>query len=302
MTRPTVLIIGISSDIGRALAEMYWEGGYQVVGTYRNPDALHDLPPDCQDDMYSYRIDIRDRRGAKLLAEQFDRLPLKWDLLISCVGTQLPIGKFFSVDFEEWAESVHVNAIDQLRMVHHLYPYRAENASVVFFAGGGTNGPMPNYSAYCASKIMLIKMCELLDNESEDLNCFIIGPGWVQTKIHQQTVANPELAGDNYLRTKQHLESDFGWTSMDEIFEHINWGVQEGRSVVGGRNFSTVSDRWRADADKDLLRSHLTLDEDMYKLRRQGNCETSESEVLVALGSLRKRLKDTHVGGRQAKP
>jgi NAD(P)-dependent dehydrogenase (short-subunit alcohol dehydrogenase family) len=60
--------------------------------------------------------------------------------------------------------------------------------SVVFFSGAGTNGPAPSYSAYCASKILLIKMCELLDSETPDASFFIIGPGMVRTKIHEQTL------------------------------------------------------------------------------------------------------------------
>ena len=50
-------------------------------------------------------------------------------------------------------------------------------------AGGGTNNPFTNYSAYCVSKIALIKMCELIDDEYKNLNVFIIGPGLLKPKL-----------------------------------------------------------------------------------------------------------------------
>ncbi len=53
-------------------------------------------------------------------------------------------------------------------------------------AGGGTNNPFTNYSAYCVAKIALIKMTELLDDEEKKLNIFIIGPGFVRTRIHRK--------------------------------------------------------------------------------------------------------------------
>ena len=50
-------------------------------------------------------------------------------------------------------------------------------------------GPFDNYSAYCVGKLLLIKMTELLDSECPDLQVSIIGTGWVNTKIHRQTLA-----------------------------------------------------------------------------------------------------------------
>ena len=86
-----------------------------------------------------------------------------------------------------------------------MYPYRRRErmSNVVFFAGGGTNSPLPDLSAYAASKIFLMKMCELLDDENEDLNVFIVGPGWVKTKIHEEVLNETGRPRGNIDRTKK---------------------------------------------------------------------------------------------------
>ena len=56
--------------------------------------------------------------------------------------------------------SVVVNSTAQLRVLHAIWPCRQPGPDIMLMAGGGTNNPFPNYSAYCVSKIMLIKMCE----------------------------------------------------------------------------------------------------------------------------------------------
>ena len=140
---------------------------------------------------------------------------------------------------------------------------------VVFFAGGGTNNPFTNYSAYCVSKILLIKMCELLDDENTDLNVFIVGPGWVRTKIHDQTLDNPKGAGNSYERTLEFLESEGSGTSYEDIYDCINWCIAKGRDVAGGRNFSVVYDTWRQGGEQ--LAEQLRGDSDKFKLRRFGN-------------------------------
>ncbi len=158
----TAVLFGKNSDIGKALAERLVRDGWDVLRIGR---------------------------------EESFPMPPPWDLYISAVGTVEPIGPFFGLDFEEWQGSFIANSLLQLSVLHAIWPYRRKDKVVdaMFMAGGGTNGPFTNYSAYAAAKITLIKMCELIDDEEAGINAFIIGPGFVNTKIHQQTVkAGPD--------------------------------------------------------------------------------------------------------------
>ena len=265
-----IVLVSISSDIGTALAKRYSEKGNNVIGTYRSATNLDELRKlqNCR----LFYCDITDERSIDKFADEYKKLGLEWDVFISCLGTQKPIGRFFDCDFEEWSTSVHINAIEQLRFLHEIYPFRNKNkeSNAVFFAGGGTNNPFPNYSAYAVSKIMLIKMCELIDSESDCLNMFIVGPGTVKTKMHYETLGEKrEKVGKNYDETAEFMEKGIG-TSMDDIFNCIEWLCKQGKGIAGGRNFSVVHDNWRGEKKIELV-DKLKSDKNMYKLRRSGN-------------------------------
>lgn len=135
----------------------------------------------------------------------------------------------------------------------------------MFMAGGGTNNPFTNYSAYAASKIFLIKMAELLDDESADLNVFVVGPGFVRTKIHGESLAAGAQPGANRQKTLDFLGTP--GTSHEDIFACIEWCFDQGRPVAGGRNFSVVHDPWRDGGP--ALKAALTEDPNLYKMRRR---------------------------------
>ncbi|MCL5072130.1 MAG: SDR family oxidoreductase [Actinobacteria bacterium] len=264
-----VVIISITSDIGIALAKRYIQMGYKVVGTYRSVELLSEL--ENFDNLELFHCDIGSRNSIEEFVKKFTEMNLKWDLFISCTGTQNPVGAFFECDFDKWSDSIHINAIEQLRILHALYNYKNPKLipGVVYFAGGGTNNAVYNYSAYTASKILLIKMCELLDFENKDMNIFIIGPGWVKTKIHLQTLEAGDRAGNNYQKTKKFMD-DGGGTGMDDIFECIEWLIKQGKKISSGRNFSVVHDSWKGPESKNLVKE-LDDDYNMYKLRRYKN-------------------------------
>lgn len=265
----TAFILGVSSDIGRALAERYVARGWAVAGTYRNAATVADLIG--RRGLTLYACDVADPEAVRSVVEVFGKSGEVWDTFVSAVGTEEPIAAFFDCDFDEWETSVIVNTTAQLRALHGLHRYRRMDASanVVFFAGGGTNNAFRNYSAYCVSKIALIKMCELLDDENPDLNVFIIGPGFVRTKIHRQTLDQPVAAGPNYDRLLKFLETP--GTAMDDIDACITWCVEQGRAVAGGRNFSVVHDPWRDNGA--ALAASLAGDLAKFKLRRFRNTE-----------------------------
>jgi NAD(P)-dependent dehydrogenase (short-subunit alcohol dehydrogenase family) len=191
-----------------------------------------------------------------------------WDALVLCPGTLDPVGPFSVVAFQQWEESITVNFTNQLRVLHALLPVRRAGAGngpcVLFFAGGGTNNATLNFSAYTVSKIALIKMCELLDAEVQDTRFAIVGPGWVNTKIHQQTLSAGARAGASYERTLEKLKTgDF--TSVEDVLECCDWLMDLPRESMSGRNFSVAGDRWGTDD----LASRLRRDPDLHKLRRR---------------------------------
>ena len=259
----TIIILGINADIGKNIAEQYLKKGFKVVGTYRK------LKPTLTSTKVKlFKCDITKSNQIKQFVKNLKKYKIKWDYIFSSIGTTIPISKFFDVKFKDWKNSININFICQLEIIHELYKIRSKKKnSIILMAGGGTNNPFTNYSAYCVSKIALIKMSELIDDEYKNINIFIIGPGFTKTKTHFETIAAGKKAGKNFLRVKKFLKSSETGTSYSKIFEAINWGISQGRKIVGGRNISVVHDKW---GDKSLSKK-LYNDIDMFKLRRYKN-------------------------------
>jgi NAD(P)-dependent dehydrogenase (short-subunit alcohol dehydrogenase family) len=260
-----IIIISASSDIGFNLA-LKWSGqGSKIIGTYRTPsDNVRELK---KHKVNVFKCDLNRYESIINFVSKIN----DWDVLLFCPGTMEPIGPFGFVPFSHWKRSVETNFISQMQVLHNLLSKRNRKFSngpvVIFFAGGGTNNAPVNYSAYTISKIALIKMVELLDAEISDTRFSIIGPGWVDTKIHRETLKAGVKAGDNYQKTIQKFNNKDGITSMESIIECCNWIIDSPRDVVSGRNFSVVYDKW----GEKGLDAKLKADKHMYKLRRHKN-------------------------------
>ncbi|MHB9023838.1 MAG: SDR family NAD(P)-dependent oxidoreductase [Armatimonadota bacterium] len=264
----SAIIISASSDIGAAMARRWHVRGWKVTGTYRTRSS--DVTELESLGITLVQCDLADSASVDAACARLRETAQSWDILVLCPGTLEPVGPFSSGDFEAWETSVRVNFTGQMRMIHALLPARRqespEGPCVLLFAGGGANSAPVNYSAYTVSKIALIKMSELLDAEIPDTRFVIVGPGWVHTKIHAETLRSPEQAGSTYQQTVDKLAGS-ECTPMEEVLDCCDWLVSAPRSVVSGRNFSVVYDRWGSDDLTELLRE----DPGIYKLRRAGN-------------------------------
>lgn len=265
------VIISASSDIGAALAKKWSQEGWKIYGTYRTPSPLvSELAHTFGVQFVPCNLtDVRSLTSACLALQQ---LCPKWDVLVMASGSVEPIGPFLELDFDRWEESIQVNCVRQLKIVHQLLPSRNVTASsepvVLFFAGGGTNHAVCNYSGYTLSKIALIKMCEFLDAEIPDTRFVILGPGCVKTKIHEPTLKLAhETQEAQYRKTLERLQTESRCVPMDRVVDSCHWLVTTACKHVRGRNFSTEWDRWGS----QLLEEELESDPDMYKLRRHKN-------------------------------
>ncbi len=259
------IIISASSDIGRSMANRWVEQGHSVIGTFRNHSSkvvLEDLGVAAIPCNLNSRFSTRaaSKRIIDLLSGSV------WNTLVLAAGTQTPVGMFRDNRFQDWSRSVTVNFIRQVQVVHALLPHAAIGAQVLFFAGGGTNGAVKRYSAYTISKIASIKLCELLAAEEPEIRFTSIGPGWVRTKIHQETFNAGQLAGENLEAANQRFATgDF--FPMNDLLDKVDWILNAPAAAVNGRNFSAVHDPFEDSRFTDWLLD----DENRFKLRRLGN-------------------------------
>ena len=266
------IILGIGSDIGSELALRLISCEWNVFGTYRTsvPESVRCILPESN----FWKGEISDFCSADFLAwlSTIER----WSLFVSAIGSQEPVGSFTELDPQEWVNGVSVNSTYQIGAFLSCLSKRclSSEISAVFFAGGGTNSATPCYSAQTLGKIALIKACELIDAEFSDLKVFILGPGWVKTKIHNSTIISRDKAKENYFKTIEMLSSQSTCNTIEKVIDDIFSLLRLPKSLVGGRNFSSVHDC----IEQHHLEKLLAVDKDFYRLRRLLNTHSNHEE------------------------
>ena len=101
------LILSANSDIGEALSISLKNEGYEIFGTYKKNKPGINIP-----DNNLLKLDIKDYDSDKY--RNWLKTIGDWDLFISGVGTQEPVGKFINVDINEWVEGVAINSTYQI--------------------------------------------------------------------------------------------------------------------------------------------------------------------------------------------
>ena len=264
MLKNKTLVISISSDISLYLCNNVLKD-HKLVGTFRN------LSKELNKIRYKIKLlklDLSKYSKFDLFIKKNKRLLKNWDNCIISSGTQKPIGMFEKLNYEEISKSIDINFKNQIILLNLLLPLRKKQGikNVITWAGPGTNNANKLYFPYTVSKIALIKSMELLDFEFKDVKFSILGPGWVKTKIHKETLKNKKKAQKNYNITKRVLEGKLNIdTSMQDISDCVSWILKSKKSEVGGRNFSVKHDKWKS----VKFINKLKKDKNFFKLRRK---------------------------------
>ena len=265
--KKNIFIVSISSDIGANLAKFWLSEGHSVAGTYRKKSSLTNSLESMGVDLY--RLDLKSTNSCIQFMKEISHDYL-WDALIIGAGDLNPVGQFIKTNFKLWEESIRINFTGQFEVLQKMIPlantYNNNSPVCLFFAGGGTNGAVKNYSAYTISKIASIKMVELLDAEIPNITFTILGPGRVETKIHKPTLESSfEEIGEEFYKTKTMLENNTCFP-LEDVIQCCDWLIYQDRKLIGGRNFSAEYDPWN---DSKIFK--IIDNFDIFKLRRHGN-------------------------------
>lgn len=206
---------------------------------------------------------------SKYLPVEPSKIPLlhDWDVFISFIGSQTPIGPIHLCSTDDIISGVNINFTYQFAFISECIPYRRRNqpCKLILFAGGGTNSAPTLYSTYISSKIALIKLTELLYAEYPDIHSTIIGPGWVKTKIHEPTLSDTgKLKTPHSYKETQRRFAQNDFVSIRKVITCISTILSEPSSKYAGRNISVQHDSWQ---DEHFLSSYSSEDS-LFKLRR----------------------------------
>ena len=201
-----VIITGGSVGIGHIVARCLAKEGATIFLIARHEkdlkQAIGVLDISSSQRHEYFCLDVSDTKGVKELKEKIEARFLVHGL-VNCAGVYGPIGKTHEIEIDKFITALGINLIGTLNMCHYFIPLlmRSGRGKVVNFAGGGAASAFPNYSAYAVSKVAVVRFTENMGLEYADsLDVNAVSPGFVVTRIHDDTLAVGGAAGTEFLK------------------------------------------------------------------------------------------------------
>jgi benzil reductase ((S)-benzoin forming) len=200
------VITGTSSGLGKAVHEALTARGTRCIAIARRP-AADALPPQITADL-AQAHDWSAKLAPFLSQLTFERLAL-FD-----IAAVLPQGAMRERGFDaKLEEAMQVNVHSPLAIGRALADMAADAGApldVVHISSGAANRPIPNWSAYCASKAAAAMAWRALDAENAHVTAHIVQPGVIDTPMQAALRANgdPTAAPQDLLRAPQDVAAD----------------------------------------------------------------------------------------------
>jgi NAD(P)-dependent dehydrogenase (short-subunit alcohol dehydrogenase family) len=204
------IVTGGSQGLGRVIVEGFVLAGANVLLCARDEQAAGELAEQLQSRaplagqrVLAQRCDVSSESDVAALFGVADEVFGTLHVLVNNAGIYGPKGPTDEVSFEEWRRCVEINLYGTLLPCRAAMPrFRQANyGKIINLSGGGATNPMPNISAYAASKAAVVRLTETLAIELQthhvDVNA--IAPGALNTRLLDEVIeAGPEKVGADF--------------------------------------------------------------------------------------------------------
>jgi len=194
----TVLVVGASSGIGRAIAIQFAREGASVMASARRQERLQALQDELADENIDIGISMADATNPAAMDELAARtveLFHKIDILVYATGTNTPDRAMMRLSTKTWDEVVGVNLNGAYYATRAVLPAMRERKSGHLIYIGSISGMVPDISgaAYQASKRGMLGLAHAIRVEEKE-NCIrtcVVCPGLVDTEILEKRPVKP---------------------------------------------------------------------------------------------------------------
>ena len=251
-TSKTLLITGVSSGFGRALALEALAKGYRVIGTVRNVEAKLAFEQLHPQNALAFELDVTHFAVIDdLIADiEADQGPI--DVLVNNAGYGHE-GIMEESSLEEMRHQFDVNVFGAVAMIKAVLPFMRQRrrGHILNITSMGGFITMPGISYYCGSKFALEGISETLSKELAPFNIHVtaIAPGSFRT----------DWAGRSMVRSARSI-SDY-----NALFDPI----RQAREAKSGKQLGDPEKAARAMLaiiESDNPPAHLLLGSDALKL------------------------------------
>ncbi len=266
-----IVVTGGSMGIGLAIAQRRAGEGASLILVSRHKEdlekAVKTLPVNNGQEHSFYCLDVsipeKVIKFSDFLGKKFEYI----NGLVNCAGIYGPIGKTDEIKPSDFADAININLLGTFYMCHYFIQLlkKSKRGKIVNFSGGGAASSFPNYSAYAVSKIGIVRFTEnmAIEFKNDRLDINAVAPGFVITRLHQQTIAVGKKAGDDFLKkTLEQIKT--GGVSPDLSARLTVFLLSSDSDGITGKFISAQWDSWE---DNNFL-TRLKNDADFATVRR----------------------------------
>ncbi len=270
----SVIITGASQGLGLEVAKKFVQEGANIMICARSAEPLKQAHQELlhlaqgKTKVLAKVTDVSNLEQMNaLVAETLAELGTL-DALVANAGIYGTKGPIEEIDWEEWSNAIDINLKGTVLQCRAVLPHFKQRryGKIIILSGGGATKPMPNLSAYAASKAGVVRFAETLAEEVKDFNIDVnsVAPGALNTRLLDELLAaGPEKVGkafyDQSMKQKQ-----TGGTPLDVGAALCTFLAASASDGITGRLISAVWDPWAKlpEYADDLKNS------DIYTLRR----------------------------------
>lgn len=189
-------------------------------------------------------------------------------VLVNNAGIYGPKGPTESVGFNEWKHALEVNLYGVLLPCRAIIPhFKAQGrGKIINLSGGGATAPMPNISAYAASKAAVVRLTETLAEElrADHVDVNAVAPGALNTRLLDEVLqAGPRTVGEVFYQ-RALKQKQTGGAPLDLGASLCVWLASAASDGITGKLLSAQWDPWINLASK----REILAQTDIYTLRR----------------------------------
>lgn len=201
MNQPkTILITGVSSGFGQALAAEALAAGHRVIGTVRRETAAEAFEAHASGRAYARLLDLTDTLAISRIASEISSQLGPIDVLVNNAGYGHE-GILEESPIEEMRRQFEVNVFGAVEMIKAVLPsFRERRAGhIINITSMGGYITMPGIAYYCGSKFALEGISDTLSKELAPFNIHVtaVAPGSFRTDWAGRSMRrSPRSIGD----------------------------------------------------------------------------------------------------------
>jgi NAD(P)-dependent dehydrogenase (short-subunit alcohol dehydrogenase family) len=200
---PVVLVTGVSSGIGRAVADAFAAKGFEVFGTSRNPRTTEPVAG-----VELVQLDVTDDASVTAAVSTVVQRAGRIDIVVNNAGAGV-FGAAEETSIAQAQQLFETNFFGLVRVTREVLPYlRAQRSGRIINVGSVLGFlPSPYGSLYAASKHAVEGYSESLDHETREfgVRVVVVEPGYTNTSF-EANAADADSPLESYEAIREHVK------------------------------------------------------------------------------------------------